>query len=85
MWDEKMAIALSLDMRVIVFLYVVIDNDLLCRGRMITPLSANEHNWIQYWNIGISFATQRIVSRSAAIGLCSFSLCLSAIAVILET
>ena len=58
MWDEKMAIALSLDMRVIVFLYVVIDNDLLRRGRMITPLSANEHNWIQYWNIGISFALQ---------------------------
>ena len=58
MWDEKMAIALSLDMRVIVFLYVVIDNDLLCRGRMITSLSANEHNWIHYWNIGISFALQ---------------------------
>ena len=53
-----MAIALSLDMRVIVFLYVVIDNDLLCRRSMITPLSTNEHNWIRYWNIGISFALQ---------------------------
>ena len=58
LWDEEMAIALSLDMIVIVFLYVVIDNDLSRRGRMITLLSPNEHNWIQYWSIGISFALQ---------------------------
>ena len=57
-WDEKIAITLSLRIRVIVFLYVIIDNDLLCRMSMIAPLFANEHNWIRYWNIGISYALQ---------------------------